>query len=472
MVMRADSYGKCIVRHIRDYSENNGQVYAFINLISKKVYIGETGDGENRELTHALCIFGLEDKGSNQNLIDEKQSGGFCLLQLYSFPDKSKCDKEWLAMETIYMYLFVKHGYQLYNSNNGRDNIGKKRKFLVEKTDRKELKEYLMAFLKAYQIPKDLVNQNSNEEACCISDWDDLLKIAEKILIEDLINAFGSNIFVDMDLNERKALWNKFVEDKRVHKDFIVLENMKNIQDFFVFNKERLKANRQEYEIKQVSIKKLLEKNKLDYIIYTKAGDYLGETLYQILFNKFADLQCKYDPFEKQYKDTGMCFWSVAGDQQEWISRMLSSKCDKKDVYMLLFYTGSKNLSTALPKEKKAKTFSLKRKDEYKYEYPDFYVDELLGNRKNMAFLIADFYYPKEEIVTDMIETAYEGMFESSAPSYICSGYNQKTYYLATIKANDKKRLLQIVEGAKEDTNQTRMILARLTYPYVVAIDE
>lgn len=42
----------CIVKQIRDYSIYKGEVYAFVNIIKKRAYVGETGEGESRELEH------------------------------------------------------------------------------------------------------------------------------------------------------------------------------------------------------------------------------------------------------------------------------------------------------------------------------------------------------------------------------------------------------------------------------------
>ena len=64
---------KCVVRQLRDYANNKGEIYAFINLI------------------------------------DENQENKYCLMYLSTFDTKNHNEKFWLALETVYMYLFVKN---------------------------------------------------------------------------------------------------------------------------------------------------------------------------------------------------------------------------------------------------------------------------------------------------------------------------------------------------------------------------
>ena len=465
---------KCIVRQIRDYGQNKGEVYSFINIIEKKVYVGETGNGESREWTHAKCIFGLESSGSNNNLIDENQENSYCLLYLYSFQDKESDERFWIAMETIYMYLFVKHGFRLYNSNKGtgRDNVGATRKFLLDNISEQELYQNVLSFLKDYTVSAEYEDERTGQEFS-VTNWEEFLVVAEKVFLNDITNIFGENIFELENDKKRCDFWNRFLSQSRSDENFIVLEEMKNPKDFFVFNKEKLKSISQDRNLEEISVKELVEQNHLDRIIYSKAGDYLGETIYEILSNKFADLQEKYNPFEQKEADKGMCFWSVAGDQQDWLRSILSSD-KKEDVYILLFYTGSKNLSAKTADEFNAVSFSLKRKRDKKYPYPTEFVPELVSNRNNMAFLISDFYYPKEEISTEIIEGAYTAIYEQvysdSRPIHISEGVKQKTFYVGELQNGDREILINQLKTANCDRNNTRMILAKLQYPYVVAL--
>ncbi len=464
---------KCIVRQIREYGQNKGEVYAFINIIERKVYVGETGNGESRELSHAKCIFGLDTTGSNKNLIDVNQENQYCLLYLYSFNSKADGEKFWIAMETIYMYLFVKHGFQLYNSNKGKDNVGKTRKFLIDNLSEEELYKKILFFLEDYTVSKELVDDRTNKEYS-VSDWKGFLDAAEEVFLNDLTNIFEENIFELSNRETRIRFWEQFVKRSRNDQNYIVLDRMGSERDFFVFNKKRLESISGGYSIEDISIKDLIDNHKMDRIIYSKAGDYLGETIYEILSNKFSDLQKKYNPIEEQQAETGTCFWAIAGEQQDWLRQVLMKEGKKESVYLFLVYTGSKSLSGETAERKAAKAFSLKRKGDKKTKYPCCYVDELIGDRNNMAFLISDFYSPKEEINSEMIEESYTAIFQNTytnvEPSHISEGDKRKTYYLGELRDVDKEQLLRQLETVNCNKNQTRMLVARLEYPYVVAL--
>lgn len=113
-------------------------IYAIINPIEKKVYIGETCDSFRRFSEHMRGI-GFRDKemGTNENLANEN-CRTYHFMTLYSKKydkhtrESKKEINEWMLYETIYMYLFKKRGFILYNGDNRKqDNLGKKRSFLL-----------------------------------------------------------------------------------------------------------------------------------------------------------------------------------------------------------------------------------------------------------------------------------------------------------------------------------------------------
>ena len=147
-----------------------GGVYAFINLLENKVYVGESKDLEERMYTHCKAIFSDKQidstyKASNKNLITAPQKQ-FCLTVFAQFDKKceKKCEKKipipkknryWVALETVIMYLFVETGFGLYNgSGDGkiRDNLGKKRAFLLENTDIEKTRQNTVKFLNKYTL--------------------------------------------------------------------------------------------------------------------------------------------------------------------------------------------------------------------------------------------------------------------------------------------------------------------------------
>lgn len=458
----------CVVKQIRDYSIYKGEVYAFVNIIKKRAYVGETGEGESRELEHARCIFGLANS-SNQALIngDGEYDKCYCLMHLYLFPEKIINVKQYYALETIYMYLFVKHGFQLYNAKD-KDNLGKKRNFLFAKmSDDERLKE-LLAFLRDYPLIEKVCDDNSSSPIE-IKNWHELISIAEKTFLDDIYNMFNQHIetIVKGENKYLITLWNNFLKVKKNDANFIILDKMNSDADFFVFNKKKLQNLLTETQIKSISLKELLEKGQLDTIIYSKIGDYLGESAYQILQNKLMDLN-ENIKLEFESKSVHACFWSLAGNQQEWLQTSINERKKENEFYMILSYTGSKNLSGAT--DKTAQFYSLDQK--IYYSYPNKYRPEYISSRSSMSFLISELYYCEENITREVIEEAFTAIFKCGKSKKIKDCSRQKPFFLAELRNTDKNNLKKKLENAVVDSNKTGLIIAKVVSPFVVAVSD
>ena len=88
-----------------------------------------------------------------------------------------------------------------------------------------------------------------------------------------------------------------------------------------------------------------------------------------------------------------------------------------------------------------------------------------------MAFLISNFYYLKEDLnckdITEFTIPIYEG-YNNSAP--LPNTTNRKPFYLLSI--NNKKGFQDKLSlMVQESNNSTGMILAKVPYPYIVAVE-
>lgn len=483
---------KCLVRQIREYNTNKGEIYAIINIVNKKVYVGETGNGEGRELTHAKNIFGLETGGSNKKLINEKENNSYCLVYLFSF-DKEKGKNYWYALETIYMYLFVKYGFELYNFDKDckKDNVNGRAKLFrnANVSNKEELRNAIIEFLnkeeyneKVYDINEiSKIGEEEIEDSRKFVTWEELIDFAEKVFIKDIKNIFNYDIKEIVSCENPIEMWNEFLESKQKDEKYIILNEMKSETDFYVFNKKKLEnlSGKQEIKIKEISLKKILENNQLNKIIYSRVGDYLGESAYKILKNKIEDLN-KNIELEFEEEKVHACFWSLSGNQQRWLRNQLSEQ-GEKDVYMILSYTGSKKLSNKTESGRYVSQYSLDRKKPF-YDYPNdngdkdngYKTEYISDSKNNMAFLISELYCCSENVTREIIEKSYTALFESkiaeSKKINLCN--RQKPFYVAELRENDKKSFEQSLKNADTNSNKTGFIVAKLAYPFVVAVDE
>ena len=102
--------------------------------------------------------------------------------------------------------------------------------------------------------------------------------------------------------------------------------------------------------MKAISLKELLNMGKLDRIISSRAGAYLGETLEQIIMQKLEDLKDGELYYEQEITDgkcteggkTPVCLWSLNSSSKEWLRDKLSEDNMKKEIYVVFGLTDSK----------------------------------------------------------------------------------------------------------------------------------
>ena len=215
----------------------------------------------------------------------------------------------------------------------------------------------------------------------------------------------------------------------------------------------------------------LMNNSGLNHIIYSRVGDYCGETVYQILKNKIQDLQ--YNP-NILGKCTSSCFWALHSKQEEWIRKKIVENMledDSEEIYLVLSYTGSKKQSGESPDEFRINQYALDRnRKTTKYEYPNEFKPAKIAPGSNIAFLISELYYAEEDITGSIIEEAYSAFFETTShTAKINSTCKQKPFYLATLKEKDREKINSKITESDSNSNKTGLIIAKLANPFVVA---
>ena len=334
-------------------------VYAIINLVRKKVYIGESMDLYQRLSDHIRNImFGMEDNGTNNNLVrDAKENGRtFEVFSVLFAPDYDKSKKDvqrnhdWILDETIYMYLFRKYGFELYNGEDGRDNLGGERKFLIDNTIAGDaLDKALEDFLNIEELPYSI-------------------GLAKKELDKDLFYRFGKNLceLSEISEEERERVWTARVKSLIIGKQerdgevIYALEPVteKNVAKVrYVCNellKERLKKEDLERcGVHGKDIKELIswiEEGKLDRIAICDYGHYLDQSPVTILSTKNYDikhnsmvLQDGEVRINKKVKEEmpGICFWAFKGLNEQTVTQFLEEE-NQQPKYVIMPYTTSK----------------------------------------------------------------------------------------------------------------------------------
>ncbi len=334
-------------------------VYAIINPVRKTVYIGESMDLYQRLSDHIRNImFGLEDNGTNNNLVrDAKENGRtFEVFPVLFAPEYDKSKKtvqrkhDWIIDETVYMYLFRKYGFELYNGEDGRDNVGGERKFLIDNTIAGDaLDKALEDFLNIEELPYSI--EQAKEE-----------------LDKDLLDHFGKTLseLSEQNQEEREMVWNARVKSLIIGKQerdgevIYALEsvNEKNVAKVRNVCNELLKERLKKEDLERCGvhgkdIKELIswiEEGKLDRIAICDYGHYLDQSPVTILSTKNYDikhnsmmLQDGEVRINKKVKEEmpGICFWAFQGLNEQTVTQFLAEE-NQQPKYVIMPYTTSK----------------------------------------------------------------------------------------------------------------------------------
>ena len=233
--------------------------------------------------------------------------------------------------------------------------------------------------------------------------------------------------------------------------------------------------------MREISLKELLDAGKIDRIISTRAGGYLGESLEQIIMQKLEDLQCGDLYYEEETVDeecfkvnkTPVCLWSLDSSSEEWLRNKLSDDNMKKEIYVLFGLTDSPSKThcetTSQDEQNYVNTISTEEQEVI--IYPDNYHREYINqNKKSMAFLISELYVAKENIYADEIKEFYKAYFANGREKQLDKVFPLITYSYAELEnRGGLKQFLDDMQGTINDI-ETGVIVAKLVYPYVVSV--
>ena len=361
-------------------------VYIVLQLIEKKVYVGESNDIFRRLEEHIKRIAGADDGfyGSNLNLIQEGDKR-FALCAVYKnehyyrkrgYYADSKAP--WLYDETIFMFLMRKYGFNLYN--NEKDNTGKARSFLVrepltspdldaEKYDMElaALKEKTIGYL-CNEMSDRSENKKKIEEDINRCD-----SVVENIFNElfDIKNSLGVWKFSRQELQNfwgRKVGEIKKANKARTGKDHLSLpyywtvdvhEAVKYAEE--LSQKALTKETMELCNIKLLSrngLAEMIRAKKMDTTIFSPFGAYLGQSAAAILATKTEDMrnnklvnnpdgQWKIVPRDNDLsKEKGFCEWAFKRlnetDTRKFLETTNTDGEKRKPKYIFFTYTSSK----------------------------------------------------------------------------------------------------------------------------------
>lgn len=443
-------------------------VYIIVQLIKKKVYVGESNDIFTRLGEHMKSIAGADNVlwHSNSNLMHEEDKR-FVLYALYNnkhYYSKRAChvktEAPWIYDETIFMFLMRKYGFKLYN--NERDNTGKDRGFLVSGTLTSPALNAEKYDIELTELKKKTIDYLFNK----MSDQSE----NKRIKIEEDINLYDASVkkfFSELlDNNDNMGVWKRTKEDlqnlwdskvskkgnesKTMNgKDRLSLSyyNIKNTDDAIksdaiksadeISEKALTKETMELCDIEILQRDKLAEKiraKELDTTIFSPFGAYLGQSAATILAAKTEDINNhkldnsvgKWEIRPSARKDgkdrEGFCEWALKRLDEEDTRRFLEStntdEEKRKHKYIFLTYTPSKNRG----KKNKGKETNISESDISDLNPKDGEKFSEFKERlkKNNILIGKKIYINHDKKTTDIITIP-----DSIYPELIASGQNR-----------------------------------------------
>ncbi len=533
-------------------------VYAVINPIQKRAYIGESMNLYRRFCEHIRSMLELEES-SNHGLMDEIKNVNipvtYEIFQLLftNYPDKKNtcntADRQWLKDETIYMYLFRKYGFSLYNEQT--DNTGKKRLFLYDD------------FSSPEQTHKELLNylesQNGNCEGYGYDSWEDFIQAADRELDEDFKKYFQKSINDFMKNPEPQKIWEKRISSENTSANIYYINplNKKGYKNCYNELSKAWITKRDLQYIDEINIQgktaqdliKFVQDGLLDRIAICKFGHYLSQSPMTILQTKCFDIKNNILNYRNEEKHEinitstgdsnlsgpGVCFWAFSATDTKTYSDFLSgdssyqgpryvimpytpspvyAKSAKDDVYTQsreedwdnranktlddFFKDMTECFKKSHGKVQNAASFEeLIKNDNFAFgygydrgainkkeakEYPNNMFPEIvskrskqLKNKSNNAFLISEISY---------IDAKINDILELSDFFITHTGKNLRT----TLRGQNSRCCAKLIDEKKqafinflndhsrplqkdsEENPHINFIIARLEYPYVIAL--
>lgn len=407
-----------------------GGIYFILNIFENKVYVGQAKDFDNR--THISNLYNgqfKEKRHDNINLQNDYNDPVKNLEFVYFpvsttdevFDKKDSENKKILdTYEKLYMTLMEQtYGYELYN---------------IQIPDKNR---------KLEKLKSNLYSESVIEEA-------------KTELENDFKEKFGLGVkeLRDATIEEKKSALEYYVNRK--------LEGKISKKDRLFYNRNRIASIFEKYNSKSQSITKL----PLNELFYSPAGNYVGEGIEQILYQKLATI-----------KENGYCLWAVANNSFT-INNFLKKHSNKESFYVLFKFTPSTIYASTLPyihkyirkknnptvDENAIKSLNLTELKRNIYELSETTTCTASSSKSSKAFVIDQLFLLNEDI--DMV--AFNSMYKSYANNGEISEDNriqQKT--ALKVKVNENS----INDICIPPNHRSLCFAARLVAPYVLHLN-
>lgn len=282
-----------------EFQANRPGIYAILNLPAKRIYIGQASNLKVRAYKHANdlengkeCNLGLQRDYQNPKtkLLDFTLVDGISQDQLCYY-------------ESVYIYI------SRFWENELREN----RLYNVSKNNIDLNSLAVIYHKKQNEVKRDIA-------------------IAKKNFTYAIQTRFGGkrpSEIVKMKTKELSAL-----EDEYIKKEYGKLRTGE-------FNKKIL-LSRPDFNFKLYSLDEepFCKKINLDYMIFTTIGSYMDQDIYEIFKEKFEDLN-----------SNGYCLWAVNKMNAATVRKFCreqGEKEEKRPIYVMMWYTGSKDKKSKL----------------------------------------------------------------------------------------------------------------------------
>ena len=228
------------------------------------------------------------------------------------------------------------------------------------------------------------------------------------------------------------------------------------------------------------SLKELLDKGYLDDVVFAGAGGYLGESLKQIVAQKYEDLRCGelyYEPESPKGIYVGekkaVCLWALKNYTMNWLRETIEENMGERILAILgVTESDAKSSCEATTQDKQPYVKSFIVPSEPKaMKYPDAYHIEYISEKGNsMGFVVSGLFVAKENVCVNDLKKYYNAYFKSGKimPCKKIHSRRPCTYAKLINKEGLNDFLSQKQNTIKD--SESGILIAELVYPFVVKL--
>lgn len=491
-----DKKYKVIGIHIK---KRTSGVYVFMNILKRRVYVGQTSDNSERFEQHLKAMFvnSNEGNGTNKKLKQDCET-----IEVEFFDVNNKSDL--FDYETALMYVCRENGFKLYNGgDDDNDDTGRREKLISDDSN-----------IKWEYCKKNIIYNEKNAD-------ENYEEIKEKFNTW-FSDEYGINDGVaNKNDEELECIWKERVDLFKTNENYYWVSSVGKINGSKTLTINDMEA----CGIQGIGIEELFKQYNTEYAMWSTFGLYIGQGPLTILKTKKHDIQnlelerlneCNDRDFiiknnESERNDNGICFWSLKTYGLDFKRNRLACHENGKDLFRekrLLFlpYTSSNktvnldavSLELEIREDEDLEEYfkrlkNMQKNDNnyfacgYKIEekdgekdFPENMFPEIVskytktGRKKgNMAFLISEFYYLKDidskNIRSIKNSDCIMTVSDLGDDKPISDAYSAAPCHLVKIDSENLVDILKSKKSKKPD-NDVAMLVAVLEYPYIVYI--